>query len=422
MAKSYFSDKSLSKSLSMSDTRILLVDDDQEILEELTDILESEGFCVDMTTDPVTALAMVKFNKEFSVIITDLSMPGLTGLEMIDEMYATLCPDRDLEVIVLTGQADTKRAVEALRLGAVDFLFKPTNVEILIHATNRAVELVRMKRNEREFRMQLEHRVMARTKEVQKLSDDLLATNNILKIRNMELEASTQIKSEFLSLISHELRTPLNHIIGFSSLLKMSNEEVGKSEDVSYIQKILDGGNDLLNMVDIILDVINIDGKNYPLSKKAFDLTELVTSMCGIVKPKAEKSGVNILLDLESSPTIMFADKRRMTQVIGNVLDNVIRFANNSGTAIVAAYSTDNDTIISIADKGVGMTKEQINIAKQPFRQLDSKLSRTAYGMGLGLTLSKLIVEQHDGIFSVDSVLGEGTVVTIAIPRQGCIA
>ena len=79
MAKSYFSDKSLSKSLSMSDTRILLVDDDQEILEELTDILESEGFCVDMTTDPVTALAMVKFNKEFSVIITDLSMPGLTG-------------------------------------------------------------------------------------------------------------------------------------------------------------------------------------------------------------------------------------------------------------------------------------------------------------------------------------------------------
>jgi CheY-like chemotaxis protein len=198
---------------------ILIVDDEPEITEELAEFLENSGFSVSTATDPIDAIKMIKGNEAISVVITDLSMPNMTGLEMIEEINSTFLPERDLAVIVVTGDANTDRAVKALRLGASDFLSKPINPDILTHATRRAVESIRLKRLARDFRQLLERRVLERTEEVQKLSSILLAANNMLQIKNSELDVANQIKSEFLALINHELCTPLNAIIGFSGLM-----------------------------------------------------------------------------------------------------------------------------------------------------------------------------------------------------------
>ncbi len=398
--------------------QVLIVDDELEITEELAELLFEAGYSVDKSTDPINAIDMIKDNASISVVITDLSMPNMTGLEMIDEINRILPAERDVAMIVVTGQADTDRAVKALQLGALDFLSKPIDPDVLIHATERAAETVRLKRLERDFRKQLEHQVLERTEEVQKLSSDLLAANEILKIKNADLEASNQIKSEFLSLISHELRTPLNHIIGFSGLMKMTFDNTDSPDEAMYSQKISEAGNDLLKIINTIFDLININGGDHPLDKTDVNLPKLIGTVCDVLKPKADKTGVDILLELQSAPTTLYADEHRMTQVIGNILDNAIRFSSKSGTVLVTASSTENAVSISIADQGIGMTERETQIAEEPFRQVDSSLSKTAYGMGLGLTLSKLIVERHGGQFSVESAPDEGTLVTISIPQK----
>ena len=398
--------------------QVLIVDDELEITEELAELLFEAGYSVDTSTDPINAIAMIRNNASISVVITDLSMPNMTGLEMIDEINRILPAERDVAMIVVTGQADTDRAVKALQLGALDFLSKPIDPDVLIHATERAAETVRLKRLERDFRKQLEHQVLERTEEVQKLSSDLLAANEILKIKNADLEASNQIKSEFLSLISHELRTPLNHIIGFSGLMKMTFDNTDSPDEAMYSQKISEAGNDLLKIINTIFDLININGGDHPLDKTDVNLPKPIGTVCDVLKPKADKTGVDILLELQSAPTTLYADEHRMTQVIGNILDNAIRFSSKSGTVLVTASSTENAVSISIADQGIGMTERETQIAEEPFRQVDSSLSKTAYGMGLGLTLSKLIVERHGGQFSVESAPDEGTLVTISIPQK----
>ena len=398
--------------------QVLIVDDELEITEELAELLFEAGYSVDTSTDPINAIAMIRNNASISVVITDLSMPNMTGLEMIDEINRILPAERDIAMIVVTGQADTDRAVKALQLGALDFLSKPIDPDVLIHATERAAETVRLKRLERDFRKQLEHQVLERTEEVQKLSSDLLAANEILKIKNADLEASNQIKSEFLSLISHELRTPLNHIIGFSGLMKMTFDNTDSPDEAMYSQKISEAGNDLLKIINTIFDLININDGDHPLDKTDVNLPKPIGTVCDVLKPKADKTGVDILLELQSAPTTLYADEHRMTQVIGNILDNAIRFSSKSGTVLVTASSTENAVSISIADQGIGMTERETQIAEEPFRQVDSSLSKTAYGMGLGLTLSKLIVERHGGQFSVESAPDEGTLVAITIPQM----
>ena len=397
---------------------ILIVDDEPEITEELAEFLEDSGFSVSTATDPIDAIKMVKENEAISVVISDLGMPNMTGLEMIEEINLTFLAERDLAVIVVTGNANTDRAVKSLRLGATDFLLKPINPDILVHATKRAVESIRLKRLERDFRQQLERRVLERTEEVQKLSSDLLAANDMLLIKNSELTAANQIKSEFLTLISHELHTPLSAIIGYSYLIINESEGAGRIEEAEYSQFILDAGNDLLKIINTILQLIDVSSGDLKLSNTELNPSDLIKRVVEVFKPEAEKAAVEIVFDLTDMPKYIYADNRLLTQTIGNVLANAIQFSKKSDTVAITASASDDIVTIAIADQGIGMTADQINTAQMAFRQVDGSLTKTAYGMGLGLTMSKLITELHGGALSIDSAPGEGTIVTVSIPNR----
>jgi signal transduction histidine kinase len=396
---------------------ILVVDDEPEITEELAELFKDAGFTVSVASDPIAAIALLKSNEDISVVITDLRMPVMNGLEMIEKINAELPSDRNVSTIVLTGQADTNQAVKALRLGASDFLSKPIDPDILIHATERAVESVRLRYLERDFRIQLEHRVLERTEEVQKLSSDLLAANDILTINNAKLEISSKVKSEFLNLISHELRTPLNAIIGFSSLMVKDCEKAANTKGIVFNNGILEAGNKLLSIINTILELIDVGDGDVKLNKTNLNIKNLINRVVEVAKPKADKAGVNILVKLENAPKFIYADSHRLTQIIGNILDNAIQFSVEFCTVVVAASGDDNDITFTIADQGIGMTDEQVQIAEEPFRQVDSSLSRTAYGMGLGITLSRLFVELHGGELKIQSTYGEGPMISIKIPE-----
>jgi signal transduction histidine kinase len=405
------------KNSGLSGKRILVVDDEPEITKELAELFKHAGFTVSVASDPGAAIALLKSNEDISVVIMDLRMPVMNGLEMIENINAELPPDRDVSTIVLTGQADTNQAIKALRLGASDFLCKPIDPDILIHATERAVESVRLKYLERDFRIQLEHQVLERTEEVQKLSSDLLDANDILTINNAKLEIASKVKSEFLKLISHELRTPLNAIIGFSDLMKMDFEKAANTKGIAFTKGILDAVNKLQSIINTILDLVDVGDGVVKLNKTSLNIKNLINRVVEASKPKADKAGVKILVKLENAPKFIYADSHRLTQVIGNILDNAIQFSAEFCTVVVAASGDDNDITFTIVDQGIGMTDDQVKIAEEPFRQVDCSLSKTAYGMGLGITLSRLFVELHGGDLKIQSTYGEGTIVDIKIPE-----
>jgi len=152
------------------------------------------------------------------------------------------------------------------------------------------------------------------------------------------------------------------------------------------------------------------------LNKTSFNTSDLINRVVETLKPKADKAGVEILVKLENAPKFFYADSNRLTQVIGDILDNAIRFSAELCTVVVSASGDDNDITFTIVDQGIGMIEDQVQIAEEPFRQVDRSLSKIAYGMGLGLTLSRLFVELHGGELKIQSTYGEGTIVGIKIP------
>ena len=175
---------------------VLIVDDEIDIGEAVVEMLEYEGVTCLSAVSAQAALDLVQSDASIGVVVTDIRMPGMDGLEMARQLKAKLAPERDVFIIVVTGHAGMKEAVEALKLGAEDFLTKPISPDHLLHSVRRAGEMVQLRQHERGFQKQLAQEVKIKT-------DDLNEANH-------KLSAANCIKDQFLSVMGHELRTPLN--------------------------------------------------------------------------------------------------------------------------------------------------------------------------------------------------------------------
>lgn len=402
-----------------SKTKVLVIDDEPEIVEEIAELLAGAGFPCGIAGDPREALDAFRADGDISIIVTDLKMPGMDGLAMVRTLQEDLPAGRDVAVIVITGHGETDDAIEALRLGAVDFLTKPVAPEHLVHVVERAAETLRLRDLERQFRERLERKVEERTAEVRELSDDLSRANRNLETRNRELAVVNRVKSEFLALISHELRTPLNAVIGFSEIMERNSEEKGETKELEYHRIISESGRNLLRIVNTILELADAQVGEQPLDKVDVDPSDLIDRVVEVLKPKAREAGVEIIIDLKNTPKTVFADQHGLTQAVGNILDNAIQFSPADTEICINVESEDGELSISIADNGMGMSEEEIPIAGEAFRQVDGGLSRKVDGLGLGLTLSRMYVELHGGKLKVDSSPGLGTTVRMTIPHGG---
>ena len=383
-------------------SRVLVVDDEVAITEEAAEILTSEGFSCDRASQGHSALEMVLDDPAIAVVVTDLKMPGMDGLEMISKINETIPADRDLAVIVVTGYAGTAEAIEALRLGAMDFLIKPIDPDHLVHAVRRADETLKLRRLERHFQEQLKTEVRERTAEVRKLASDLEETNVALTKRNHELAAADRVKGDFLALISHELRTPLNAVIGFSEIMTDDNETDGDDTGKQYNRKIAAAGRKLLRIVNTILELI--------------DVTDMIGRVVEVLKPKADDKSITLTVKAWQPLPAIDADANRVIQALGNVVENAIHFSPPGSDVRIGAIATDDRVVITVTDRGKGMTEEEIRIAGETFRQVDTGAAKEVYGLGLGLPLARLFVELHGGVFEIESNPGAGTKVRMTLP------
>jgi two-component system, cell cycle sensor histidine kinase PleC len=246
---------------------------------------------------------------------------------------------------------------------------------------------------------------------------DLAAKYEAEKIR---AEGANKAKSEFLANMSHELRTPLNAINGFSEI--MVGEMFGAMGDPrykEYAQDILSSGQHLLALINDILDMSKIEAGKMNLRFEPMRLQDVIEDAARLMRNRADAAGLELKVDLPALPEVE-ADYRALKQVILNLLSNAVKFTPTGGAVTVGGEfrrkGRDEEVLIQINDTGIGISPDDLTRLAQPFEQIESQHSKTQQGTGLGLALTKALVEMHNGALDIASTPGEGTIVTITLP------
>lgn len=252
----------------------------------------------------------------------------------------------------------------------------------------------------------LEQQVIERTQE---LRDALIAAQSASRVRN-----------DFLATMSHELRTPLTCVIGMSAtLLRWSFGHLSDRQR-HYLQTIHDSGEHLLALINDMLDLSQVEAGKAVLSVSEFSLTDLLTQSLEAFQEKAEATGITLELDLQipEGHDSFTADRRRLKQVLVNLLSNAVKFTPEGGKVTLRSWLENTNAVLQVEDTGIGIPENQRPMLFQKFQQLDTSYQRKYEGTGLGLALTKQLVELHGGWIDVESKVGAGSIFTVQLPAQ----
>ena len=258
----------------------------------------------------------------------------------------------------------------------------------------------------RALNVELEKRIEERTADLRQL--------------NNELESALRIKDEFLANMSHELRTPLNAIIGLSESLAEQTVGALNERQAKYIGTISESGQHLLSLINDILDLAKIEAGQMTLNREKVDVSMVCQSSLRMIKQLALKKRLDVRFEMDVDPGMIWADERRLKQMIVNLLSNAVKFTPEGGSlGLQARGDRENNSIqFAVWDTGIGIAEEDLPRLFQPFVQLDSQLARKAGGTGLGLALVAKTAALHGGSASVESQLGRGSRFTITLPWE----
>jgi len=233
-----------------------------------------------------------------------------------------------------------------------------------------------------------------------------------------QADFANRSKSEFLANMSHELRTPLNAIIGFAEIIKdQMFGSAGQPQYVEYAKDIHDSGQLLLSLINDILDMSKMEAGKRQLHEAVLSLDALFQSVARLVDARAKEGKIRLNLHVPRDFPSLRAEEKAMKQILTNLLTNAIKFTNEGGSVTLSTMiGQGGDMIISVIDNGIGIAPKDVAIAMAPFGQIESALSRKHQGTGLGLPLTKSLVELHGGTFDLTSELGSGTSVALTFP------
>ncbi|MGN6516619.1 MAG: sensor histidine kinase [Rhizomicrobium sp.] len=241
---------------------------------------------------------------------------------------------------------------------------------------------------------------------------------NALRAAAIESALASRAKSAFLATMTHELRTPLNAIIGFSELLAQQGDvAIPQAQTVDYAGHIARAGHHLLGIVSDVLDVSRIESGALKLDRSEAEIGDVVAAAVEIVQPQIARK--RQFLEVKIAPGLSYAaiDNSRIRKALVNLLTNASKFTPEEGRIVVVATAESRrELTVAVADTGVGMTDEQIAHALKPFAQVQSEYSRAQEGTGLGLTITKALVELHGGRLVISSTPGVGTMVAFTLP------
>jgi signal transduction histidine kinase len=371
---------------------VLVVDDDPVVRALMRATLENDGFIVLEAADGIDGCNLYRKHRP-DLLLVDVVMPRLDGYQLCRELRSRE-ESAYVPIVVATSLDDVPSIARAYDAGATDFIPKPLNWLVLNH---RVRYILRASRAFDELRRNQERLILAKE----------------------AAEAANRSKTDFLANMSHELRTPLNAIIGFSGM--MSDCMFGPLDDkyAEYAGIIGDSGRHLLAIITDILDWARADANRLTVSEEIVDLHRVMNLSLMVVQEMARTAEVECDGDIADALPQIVGDSAKITQILVNLLSNAIKFTPPGGKVSLKIERRRGAGVsFRIIDTGIGMTAEQIPIALAPFGQVDSGLNRKYDGVGLGLPLTKRLIELHGGTIDIASEPGKGTAVSVHMPEQ----
>ncbi|WP_317201085.1 ATP-binding protein [Janthinobacterium sp.] len=380
--------------------RILVVDDEAAHMQALCDTLRDHGYQTLGFTAGEAALEALAGGR-FELLLADLMMPGMDGITLLQ---AARRADPDLACLIMTGAGTISSVVEAMQLGALDYILKPFKLSVILPVLKRALAMRQLRLDKASAEQSLRERAA-----------ELAEANRALDLARAQAELASRAKSSFISSMSHELRTPLNAILGFSHILSSTTLPSTAAQKKEFAAHILKSSKHLLVLINEILDLAKVESGTMELELRAVPLQELIGECAALIEPMCAARGVHLGTG-EATPLSVHADRTRLKQILLNLLSNAAKYNRAGGSVGVECRRGGAGRVrVSVRDTGAGLRPEQIGELFQPFNRLGQE-GGLEEGTGIGLVVTRRLVEVMGGAIGAASAPGEGSEFWIELP------
>jgi signal transduction histidine kinase len=372
----------------MNPVFFLLVDDLEENLLSLEALLRREGLVLLKARSGDEALELL-LRHDVALALIDVQMPGLNGFELAELMRGRDRTRRIPIIFVTAGTADNQRRFRGYEAGAVDFIQKPIESDILRSKADVFFELYRQRQQ-------------------------IAAQRDELAVQAEALRQADRRKDEFLATLAHELRNPLAPLrYGLDVLQKTPDER-----RVANIRATMDRQlAHLVRLIDDLLDVSRVSQGKITLRKERLQAADVVRSAVEASQPVIDAARHSLKVDLPAVPVWLDGDITRLSQVVGNLLNNAAKYTPEGGRIWLSVHAEGDAAVIEVSDNGIGIPPEMQSRVFQLFAQVDKHLERAQGGLGIGLALVKQLVTLHGGTIKVESTgFGKGSAFAIRLP------
>ena len=435
---------------------ILIVEDSPTQAERLRRLIQSKSYRVRVASNGRLALALLKEHRPH-LVLSDIIMPEMNGYELCSAIKT----DTDLRytpVILVTALNDAKDIIRGIECGADNFVRKPYSEEYLLSRIQHMLVNTKLREapaeegialylgeqkhfinagrqqildlliSTYEQAVQVNGELQARERQVIELNmrlahhaAELENTNREIAHKNLELAEASRMKSAFIANMSHELRTPLNAIIGFTGALLMKLPGPLTPDQDKQLTTIRTSARHLLSLINDILDVAKIEAGKVTLAVERILCQDLLAQTADTLRPLAAQKSLALTVEMPAEPVVIDSDKRALTQIIINLVNNAIKFTDSGSVNVSLSQSGTLPNLVTqfhVRDTGAGIKKEDQHKLFQAFSQLDSTSTRHAEGAGLGLYLCQNLANLLGGTLSFASTFGEGSTFTLTLPTQ----
>lgn len=377
--------------------KILIVEDEPDIALALKLALEGAGYLVSCAGDGEMALDIIAKDNSHNVMLLDIRMPGIDGVEVLKRLRAD---DRDIAVIMMSGHGSEELAVDCMKIGAEDYLSKPFVLDDMLQRVERA----------------LAHRQAIQEK--------------------IRLE---QEKEDFFLMLSHDMKNPMSAVIGSIDIMREGRLGTVNDEQVDYLQSAIDSCNEVVTMIDNLLDIRRFEAGRMQLSIRPCNPADICRKVVNQLARAAERDGVTLSVNVPETTPDVSADRNALTRVLGNLIGNSLKFTPEDGEIVVTCRSFKGDEIralnipsyaqmdedlykqncfvaVSVRDSGEGIPENELKSIFDRFTQSSNSSGRERGGAGLGLAFCKLAVDCFGGTIWAESTAGQGSEFTVLLP------
>ena len=376
---------------------ILVVEDEKGSRVTLTALLEAEGYGVHACETAGESLNHL-IHHPVDIVVSDLKLPDGNGLQIL---WALKKINPDAAFIVTTGHASIETAVEAVNEGAFAYHVKPVDVDALMSSVRNAIK---------QRRLLIEN---------QSLLERLQQANQELVANNVELDQASRTKTQILATVTHELKTPLTSITGYVDRLLLQREIVGplNEKQERYLDNVQSSSHRLRALIDDLWDISRIESGQLECCPSTRAVAQEIDDVVQFNRTLIDEKQLHLLLSMPGDLPPVWADRLRFFQIVSNLLSNACKYSPEGATVVITAKHDGLSIQVDIADTGIGIPQGDQSKLFTKFFRCDNSSNRNVSGTGLGLFITKHLVEAQGGRIWVRSQEGKGSTFSFTLPR-----